>query len=289
MLTVAQRQQHADAAIARAMRTLEAVQADLAATRLEKRATLVKELAKGLREAVVGAVSTAVGELVPMQKASGTPAEPFSPAMLAKVSAMVGFPVDAAMATAALAEGLDETPAGRWFAARGIRLDDLKDPAEALPAELRKALGLDPARAERLAKAATAREERTRAVATSRRNAVERVVRQEAARVEVDARNRGLTEEVEMAKAAGAGAADIFDVARSIQPTHIHPQMRSAGFTDKRDELRRLRTLQIEMGDHTGAEVTRRELAAAEIRATQQAIEPHFWPPASTPETPPAV
>jgi hypothetical protein len=282
-----ERKAQMEEAIARAQRTLadlgKSVRSDPPARPLAKR------IAAMVGEALTGELTKladgADGTLHPMGKVTATAAtaEPFSPEVLRKVSAMVGFEVDAALAEAALA---DDTPVGRFLAVRGIRLED---PADALPSALLKALGVDPAREEeRLAKAAAAHKERAERIAASRRAGFIDRLRAEATRAEAHALLRGDTETAVMAKAAGASASSIFDVSKAIPPIRTTPwTAHRDGYTDRRAELRRLRDLQLEIGNREGAALTNKELAAEEIKVTQRGI-PAMWWPTGTPVAPEA-
>jgi hypothetical protein len=83
---------------------------------------------------------------------------------------------------------------------------------------------------------------------------------------------RGRTGEADMVKSAGAAAPSVWDVTHSLQPI---PRAVPVVREDRRPALRQLRTLQRDLGNHAGAELTNDELLHEEIRhvsATPSAI-----------------
>jgi hypothetical protein len=252
------------------------------ATTTEQLAAAVKHAVGALLATPAFAESVRAGlTAVPAKGATaGTaaPAAALAPETLAKVSAMVGFPVAAELAKAALAEGADE-PVGRYLAARGLRLDD---PTDALPADLRKLFGsVNPATGARVAlDAQLARGPGQRLAGLARR------LEHEAAR---EARAEGRREDPgTLAKAAGAMATSIIDVSKAIPPIRTTPwTAHRDGYVDRREELRKLRDVQLELGNREGAALTNKELAAEEIKATQRGI-PAMWWPTGTPVAPEA-
>jgi hypothetical protein len=220
-----------------------------------------------LRE-VTNAMARALGD-APLAKAAGGAATEMADAELSAWLASRDLPDTlpeaelAALAKAALAQDEPTGGVAGWLAGRGVTLED--DPADALPAELRKVLDVRNPDREVLAKAA--RDERLTSATTQRTTALAARLQADAVRFEAAARARGDTHEAALAKAAGEVAPSILDVARSIPRTVATIPPPDPNGPDRREEIRALAAQQRAFCNFDGAALTERELIHQEALA----------------------